>query len=203
MQMILKTLCSFLALLLELFGVYGDGEFKYPYIAVVISFSQMWALYCLVQFYIMTYHWLEPIHPLAKFISFKAIGIAMICYFGVLPKEVKIQNSIQDFLICIELTKPYQFMSVSLCGKATSMQTIAQANLEDKEKKPTVVEQKKACFEALGTSITESVQDVVIGGGEHEDGEAKIEVEEHAMKNVKDDETKLVSSAEIVTENRD
>lgn len=31
LQMILKTLCAFLALLLELFGVYGDGEFKLYY----------------------------------------------------------------------------------------------------------------------------------------------------------------------------
>ena len=30
-QMILKTLCAFLAFLLELFGVYGDGEFKWYY----------------------------------------------------------------------------------------------------------------------------------------------------------------------------
>ncbi|KAH0454041.1 hypothetical protein IEQ34_018365 [Dendrobium chrysotoxum] len=262
--MILKTLCSFLALLLELFGVYGDGEFKwyngYPYIAVVINFSQMWALYCLVQFYNVTYHWLEHIHPLAKFISFKAIvfatwwqgvGIAMICYFGVLPKEEKIQNGIQDFLICIEMAvaaiahiyvfpaKAYQFMRVSPHGKVTSTQTIAKANLEDHEKKAAIVEQKKACIEAPGTSITKSVQDVVIGGGEHvardvsltisqaimpvekgvhliqesfhhlslgsikEEGEAKIKVEGHVMKNVKDDDTKLVSSAEIVTENSD
>lgn len=27
--MILKTFCAFLALVLELFGVYGDGEFKW------------------------------------------------------------------------------------------------------------------------------------------------------------------------------
>lgn len=30
-QMILKTVCAFLALILELFGVYGDGEFKWYY----------------------------------------------------------------------------------------------------------------------------------------------------------------------------
>lgn len=29
--MILKTVCAFLALILELFGVYGDGEFKWYY----------------------------------------------------------------------------------------------------------------------------------------------------------------------------
>lgn len=30
-QMILKTFCAFLALVLEIFGVYGDGEFKWYY----------------------------------------------------------------------------------------------------------------------------------------------------------------------------
>jgi len=73
----------------------------------------MWALYCLVQFYNVTHHRLAPIKPLAKFISFKAIvfatwwqgvGIAIICYFGILPKEGKIQNGIQNFLICIEVS---------------------------------------------------------------------------------------------------
>jgi hypothetical protein len=29
--MILKTVCAFLAMILELFGVYGDGEFKWYY----------------------------------------------------------------------------------------------------------------------------------------------------------------------------
>lgn len=29
--MILKTFCALLAFLLELFGVYGDGEFKWYY----------------------------------------------------------------------------------------------------------------------------------------------------------------------------
>lgn len=29
--MILKTVCAFLALVLELLGVYGDGEFKWNY----------------------------------------------------------------------------------------------------------------------------------------------------------------------------
>lgn len=36
-QMILKTVCAFLALILELFGVYGDGEFKWNY--GYVSFS--------------------------------------------------------------------------------------------------------------------------------------------------------------------
>lgn len=187
--MILKTLSSFLALLLEVFGVYGEGEFKwyygYPYITVVINFSQMWALYCLVQFYNVTHHRLVPIHPLAKFISFKAIvfatwwqgvGIAMVCYFGILPKEGKIENSIQDFLICIEMAvaaiahifvfpaEPYQTVPISRYGM---VETKDKAKLDFHGEKPAFIEQTKACIEAPGTSITESVQDVVIGGGEH------------------------------------
>lgn len=139
--MILKTSSAFLALILELFGVYGDGKFKwfygYPYIAVVLNFSQMWALYCLVQFYNVTHEQLKPIKPLAKFISFKAIvfatwwqgvGIALLRELGVLPKEGKLETGLQDFLICIEMAiaavahifvfsvEPYRYIPVSACG---------------------------------------------------------------------------------------
>lgn len=37
-------------------------------------------------------------------------------------------------------------------------------------------------------------------GSDKEEGGAKIDVEEHAMRNVEDDKTELVSSTEIVTE---
>ncbi|CAI0448146.1 unnamed protein product [Linum tenue] len=118
--MILKTLSAFLAFLLELFGVYCDGRFKwycgYPYIAVVLNFSQMWALYCLVQFYNVTHERLKPIKPLAKFISFKAIvfatwwqgfGISLLCAFGALPNDPKFRTGLQDFLICIEVSRQF------------------------------------------------------------------------------------------------
>ena len=86
---------------------------SYPYIAVVLNFSQMWALYCLVKFYNVTHERLQSIKPLAKFISFKAIvfatwwqgvGIALLHTIGVLPKEGKLQTGLQDFLICIEVS---------------------------------------------------------------------------------------------------
>ncbi|RLN16185.1 hypothetical protein C2845_PM02G23720 [Panicum miliaceum] len=166
--MILKTLCAFLALILELFGAYGDGDFKwnygYPYIAVVINFSQTWALYCLVKFYNATHEKLHAIRPLAKFISFKAIvfatwwqgvGIAIICQTGLLPKEGKVQNAIQDFLICIEVT----------CEES-KMEVKVDVN-DDRNSTPTTVKQKDTHVEAPGTSIKESVQDVVLVGGHH------------------------------------
>ncbi|XP_077236403.1 organic solute transporter ostalpha protein (DUF300) isoform X3 [Tasmannia lanceolata] len=189
--MILKMLCAFLALLLELFGVYGDGKFKwhygYPYIAVVLNFSHMWALYCLVQFYNVTHHRSQSIRPLAKFVSFKAIvfatwwqgvGIALLCSLGVLSKEERFQKQIQDFLICIEMAiaavahlfvfsaKPYRFMPRP--EQVTTQATKATLTLEeDGEDKPAVVQQAETQLKAPRTSVRESVQDIVIGGGEH------------------------------------
>ncbi|KAK6939993.1 Organic solute transporter subunit alpha/Transmembrane protein 184 [Dillenia turbinata] len=116
--MILKMICALLAMLFESVGVYGEGKFEwryaYPYLAVVLNFSQTWALYCLVQFYSVTKKKLEPIQPLAKFLVFKSIvfltwwqGVAVAFLFsigafkGSLAQELK--TRIQDYIICIEM----------------------------------------------------------------------------------------------------
>ncbi|KAH9757445.1 protein LAZ1 [Citrus sinensis] len=118
LQMILKMICALLAMILQTFGVYGEGKFEwkygYPYLAVVLNFSQTWALYCLVQFYSVTKDKLEPIKPLAKFLTFKSIvfltwwqGIIVAFLFsigafrGSLAQELK--TRIQDYIICIEM----------------------------------------------------------------------------------------------------
>ncbi|XP_017242201.1 protein LAZ1 homolog 2 isoform X2 [Daucus carota subsp. sativus] len=182
--MILKTLCAFLALVLEIFGVYGDGEFKwyygYPYIAVVLNFSQTWSLYCLVQFYNVTHERLKPIKPLAKFISFKAIvfatwwqglGLALLSSLGVLPQEGRVETELQDFLICIEMAvaalahifvfsaKPYHLVPASENSRIETEAT--QAML----KKHKGDEENPALYER--TSVRESVQDIVVQGGHH------------------------------------
>lgn len=116
--MILKTICALLAIILQLLGVYGEGKFQwkygYPYLAVVLNFSQTWALYCLIQFYSVTKEKLEPIKPLAKFLVFKSIvfltwwqGVVVAFLFstglfkGHLARELK--TRIQDYIICIEM----------------------------------------------------------------------------------------------------
>ncbi|KAL6224280.1 hypothetical protein ACLB2K_003135 [Fragaria x ananassa] len=193
--MILKTACAFLALVLEIFGVYGNGEFKlyygYPYITIVLNFSQMWALYCLVKFYNVTHERLQPIRPLAKFISFKAIvfatwwqgvGIVVLCSFGVLPNQEKLQTGLQDFLICIEMAiaavahvfvfsaEPYQYIPLSSgYEKITTTETTSEevVKLEEGDSTQAVVETKETQVEAPGTSVRESVQDIVMEGGHH------------------------------------
>ncbi|CAL5203995.1 unnamed protein product [Lathyrus oleraceus] len=116
--MILKMICAMLAVILQSFGVYGEGKFEwrygYPYLASILNFSQTWALYCLVQFYSVIKDKLEPIKPLAKFLTFKSIvfltwwqGVAVAFLFsmgafkGSLAQELK--TRIQDYIICIEM----------------------------------------------------------------------------------------------------
>ncbi|CAN6253838.1 unnamed protein product [Urochloa humidicola] len=117
---IIKTLTASLSLILQPFGLYCDGEFKwgcgYPYFAVVLNFSQYWALYCLVEWYTATKDELAHINPLAKFLSFKSIVfltwwqgviIAIMYSLGLvrspLAQSLELKSNIQDFIICIEM----------------------------------------------------------------------------------------------------
>ncbi|KAL5788991.1 hypothetical protein ACOSP7_005940 [Xanthoceras sorbifolium] len=143
--MIIKSLSAIVALILEIFGVYCEGEFKwgcgYPYIAVVLNFSQSWALYCLVQFYAVTKDELAHIKPLAKFLTFKSIvfltwwqgvAIALLYALGLFKSPIatglQFKSSVQDFIICIEMgiasivhlyvfpAKPYELMGERFQG---------------------------------------------------------------------------------------
>ncbi|XP_057464459.1 protein LAZ1-like isoform X2 [Actinidia eriantha] len=124
--MIIKAFTAILAVILEAFSVYCEGEFKwgcgYPYTAVVLNFSQSWALYCLVQFYTITKDELAHIKPLAKFLTFKSIvfltwwqgvAIALLYALGLfkspIAQALQFQSSVQDFIICIEIVNDLKF----------------------------------------------------------------------------------------------
>lgn len=89
---------------------------RYLYMAVVLNFSQSWALYCLVQFYTVTRVELAHIQPLAKFVTFKSIvfltwwqgvGISILYSLGLFKSTIaqglELKSSVQDFIICIEV----------------------------------------------------------------------------------------------------
>ena len=93
---------------------------RYPYITLVLNFSQIWALYCLVKLYHVIKKELRAINPLAKFLTFKAVVfvtwwqgvvIAFIFSSGLAlrwfsRKEVfrgRVQRGLQDLLICVEV----------------------------------------------------------------------------------------------------
>ncbi|RAL41797.1 hypothetical protein DM860_008979 [Cuscuta australis] len=138
--MIIKAFTAILADILEALHVYCEGDFKwncgYPYMAVVINFSQSWALYCLVQFYTITKDELSHIKPLYKFLTFKSIvfltwwqGVAIALLYSLdllkspVAQSLQFKSSIQDFIICIEMgiastvhlyvfpAKPYELMA--------------------------------------------------------------------------------------------
>ena len=68
----------FLSLSLSLCG--SQGEFRldagYPYVTLLVNLSQMWALYCLLSFYLATQEHMRPIHPVMKFLCIKAVIFA-------------------------------------------------------------------------------------------------------------------------------
>ncbi|KAG1676973.1 hypothetical protein FOA52_014850 [Chlamydomonas sp. UWO 241] len=120
---IIRPLCSALALSTDMFGMYGQGVItyrkSYVYLAVATSLSQLWAMYCLVQLYQKTHAELAPIRPLSKFIVVKAVVfvsfwqgvvLAILVATGVIYRDTwtysdqrNMAASIQDFLICIEM----------------------------------------------------------------------------------------------------
>ncbi|XP_038693470.1 protein LAZ1-like isoform X2 [Tripterygium wilfordii] len=124
--MLIKSLTAVLAVVLEASGVYCEGEFKwgcgYPYMAVVLNFSQSWALYCLVQFYTVTHDELAHINPLAKFLTFKSIvfltwwqgvAIALLYAFDLFKSPLALglqsKSGVQDFIVCIEIANDVKF----------------------------------------------------------------------------------------------
>ncbi|RVX12078.1 Protein LAZ1 [Vitis vinifera] len=138
--MIIKSLSAILAVILEAFSLYCEGDFKwgcgYPYIAVVLNFSQSWALYCLVQFYTVTKDELEHIKPLAKFLTFKSIvfltwwqgvAIALLYDLGLFKSAIaqglQSKSSVQDFIICIEV--PYCYL-LARCSADTLLLALIQ-----------------------------------------------------------------------------
>ncbi|KAJ6802223.1 protein LAZ1 isoform X1 [Iris pallida] len=158
--MIIKTLTAISAVFLEAFGVYCEGEFKlncgYPYMAVVLNFSQSWALYCLVQFYTVTKDELAHIKPLPKFLAFKSIvfltwwqgvAIAILYTLGLFKSPIaqglQFKTSIQDFIICIEMgiasivhlfvfpAKPYELMDEPFSGNVSVLGDYVSADPVD------------------------------------------------------------------------
>lgn len=84
--------------------------------AVVLNFSQSWALYCLVHFYAITKDELAHIKPLYKFLTFKSIvfltwwqGVAIALLYAIglfkspIAQSLQFKSSVQDFIICIEV----------------------------------------------------------------------------------------------------
>ncbi|GAB4838646.1 Protein laz1 [Ancistrocladus abbreviatus] len=121
--------------------------------AVILNFSQSWALYCLVQFYTVTKDELQHIKPLPKFLTFKSIvfltwwqgvAIAILYDLGLFKSQIaqalQFKSSVQDFVICIEMgiaaavhlyvfpAKPYELMGERFHGTVSILGDYAAAD---------------------------------------------------------------------------
>jgi len=64
--------------------------------------------------------------------------------------------------------EPYRFLPVSEYGKVTTETTKETLKLKEGDKeKSAVLEKTETNVEAPGTSVTESVQNIVVEGGQH------------------------------------
>lgn len=124
---VLKCILTILSFILELLGLFGEGEFSfrkgYIYISLVSNLSQAWAMYCLVQFYHVCKGQLSnSSRPVAKLLAVKAVvfftywqscAIAVLHWKGLLPEAIEegtehwsaedVAKGLQDYLICIEM----------------------------------------------------------------------------------------------------
>jgi Ca2+/Na+ antiporter len=118
---IIKLLGGFAIFILAFFDAYTPGHFKYNdgyvYIVAVSSFSQMWAMYCLVMFYHEFKQELAQVRPLAKFICIKSVVFLTFWQGVLIAILVKIHiitetetytteqssEGLQDFIICLEM----------------------------------------------------------------------------------------------------
>ncbi|KAL6633803.1 hypothetical protein ACP70R_026474 [Stipagrostis hirtigluma subsp. patula] len=167
---IIKTLTASLSLILQPFGVYCDGEFNwgcgYPYFAVVLNFSQYWALYCLGVIIAIMY----------------SLGLVR----SPLAQSLELKSSIQDFIICIEMgiasvvhlyvfpAKPYELLgkhhspgNISVLGDYAASDPVDPDEIKDISRPTKMRLPQLEPDEINATNIKESVRDFVIGSGEY------------------------------------
>ena len=132
----IKVLCSLAAAVTYMAGDYMNGRFEarnaYPWITLIVNFSQMWALYCLFLFYLGAREELAPIKPVAKFAAIKlivfatwwqSVSFALAVHFGLLSAGMfggcsdlrqkgntlrcwtteDVAQMLQDCLVCVEM----------------------------------------------------------------------------------------------------
>ncbi|XP_055918105.1 transmembrane protein 184C isoform X2 [Eupeodes corollae] len=123
---VVRPITTFISVICELCGVYGEGTFAgdvaFPYIVFINNISQFVAMYCLVLFYKANKEDLKPMKPIPKFLCIKAVvffsffqGVLLniMVYYGFFQKIFGNSNDLgdtknlalmlQNFLICIEM----------------------------------------------------------------------------------------------------
>jgi hypothetical protein len=117
----IKVLVAIIEVVLVISNKYEAGSFAsdsaYLWLALIVNFSQIWAIYCLALLYLAASDLLKPIKPLPKFLCIKAVVfftfwqsvlISLLEGMGIVHDTVSyssenIAAGLQDFIICIEM----------------------------------------------------------------------------------------------------
>ncbi|KAL8469040.1 hypothetical protein ACS0TY_032030 [Phlomoides rotata] len=145
---------------------------RYPYLAVVLNFSQSWPLYCLVHFYAITKNELAHMKPLYKFLMFKSIvfltwwqGVAIALLYAIGRMGIAFVVHLYVFP-----AKPYEMMgdrisgSVAVIGDYGSVDCPLDPDEVRDSERPTKLRLPQPEARS-GMTIRESVKDVFLGGG--------------------------------------
>lgn len=126
---VIRPITTFIAFISQIFGFYGEQNYNpfsgntYPVLFLINNASQFTALYCLVIFYKGYKQELNPMQPLAKFLTIKLVvffsffqsvvimGLmeidmvedVMRGLFPELDDRILIGKKLQEFLICIDM----------------------------------------------------------------------------------------------------
>jgi hypothetical protein len=118
---VLKPLMSFFAILLEINGVYDQGNFSmkkgYLYTSLIVNCSITYAFYYLVLFYLALGDRLKPYNPVPKFLCIKAVlflsfwqsvVLAFLSRFQIIHEigswsVENVTTGINNLLICFEM----------------------------------------------------------------------------------------------------
>lgn len=119
---VVRLITTVATLVMQVKGVYNEGHFSDPksgyiYIVVLVTVSQGWAMYCLVQLYHTFKADLKPLRPFGKFLVVKSVVflsfyqqilIAALVFWNVIKptleySQEEVAKGLQDFIIVIEM----------------------------------------------------------------------------------------------------
>lgn len=126
---VIRPITTMIAFISQIFGFYGEQNYiptsgyTYPVLLIINNFSQATAMYSLIIFYTGYRQELQPMQPLAKFLSIKLVvffsffqsvliaGLLEIEFveqslrgwFPELDDKIMISRKLQEFLICFDM----------------------------------------------------------------------------------------------------
>ena len=154
---LIKPTCALVMFVSGAAGIYGPNSFSLArlhfYVFFFSNISQMWALYCLVMFYVVLREELAPYNPVLKFVIVKAVVffcfwqgmlLGVLAYMGYIRgtaefDSAQIVEAIQELLVCVEMV----IVSFLFATAFPVQEFVDVASLENARSKDPAASEKK------------------------------------------------------------